>query len=151
VARIEFDAVVEAGRGGGALVVMPAKSADVFGTGARFPVKATFNGRAYRGSTMPIGDGTFCVGITKALRAAAGVEIGDTVHVVVERDDDPRTVEVPPELAGALRRAGLEERFGAMAYTHRKEYVEWISDAKREQTRAARIEKAVAMIAEGGR
>jgi hypothetical protein len=145
--RLEFEAVVEA-EGPGALVRLPADTAERFGTRARFPVRATFNGVAYRGSTMPTGDGTFCLGLTKAVRAAAGVAPDDPVQVTVERDTGERTVEVPADLAAAL--AGHPEgarRFEAMSYTHRREYVEWIESAKRADTRARRVAKAVAMIA----
>src|SRR5207244_12593593 len=62
-------------------------------TRARFPVLVTFNGVAYRGSTMPIGDGTFCVGVTRAVQARAGASVGDRVAVVVERDAGERTVD----------------------------------------------------------
>jgi hypothetical protein len=148
---IEFDAVVQptARGGGGAYVPLPADAADVFGTRARFPIKATFNGVPYRGSTMPMGDGTFCVGITKVIRAEAGADLGQTVHVVLERDDGERTVEAPPDLAEALAAAGLGQRFEAMAYTHRKEYARWVAEAKKPETRQRRVEKAVAMVAEG--
>jgi hypothetical protein len=148
--RMEFTGVVESARGGGALVRLPAEAAEVFGTRARFPVQATFNGLAYRGSTMPLGDGTFCVGITKAIRVSAGLEIGDPVSVTVERDDAERVVEVPPDLVDALRaHPSAAEQFGAMAYTHRREYATWVAEAKRPETRRRRIEQAVAMIAEG--
>ena len=36
-----------------------------------------------------------------------------------------------------------------MSYTHRKEYVEWIEEAKREETRRRRIAKAVELTREG--
>ncbi len=62
-------------------------------------------------------------------------------------DDEERDVEVPPELAEALVVAGLRERFDAMPPSHRREYTRWISEAKKEDTRRSRIEKAVAMIA----
>jgi hypothetical protein len=148
---MEFDGIIQAGGGGGAAVALPPDAVEVFATRSRFPVKATFNGEPYRGSTMPVGDGTFCLGITKAIRAAAGVDIGDRVHVVVEGDDEVRTVDVPLDLAGALKKAGLAERFAGLAFSHRREYVQWIVAAKREQTRAARIQKAVTMIGEGAR
>jgi hypothetical protein len=153
MARLEFDAVVQAPPrgGGGALVALPGEAAEVFGTRARFAVRATFNGVAYRGSTMPLGDGTFCVGITKAIRAQAGAEIGQAVHVVVERDDEERVVDVPADLAGALAGAGLAERFAALAFTHRKEYARWVSEAKRPDTRDRRLAKAVEMIRAGER
>ncbi|MFN2592729.1 MAG: DUF1905 domain-containing protein [Candidatus Dormibacteria bacterium] len=67
--HLAFEAPVEAGPGGGAFVRLPAEAAEVYGTRARFPVLVTFNGVAYRGSTMPMGDGTFCVGLTRAVRS----------------------------------------------------------------------------------
>lgn len=100
---------------------------------------------------MPTGDGTFCVGLTKAIRADAGADIGQLVHVVLERDEAERTVDVPKDLAEALQAAGLMTRFEEMAYTHRKEYVRWVMEAKRAETRTARVAKAVSMISEGRR
>ena len=145
-----FEARVEEGRGGGALVRLPGDAAARFGTRARVAVRATFNGIAYRGSTMPMGDGTFCLGITKAIRAAAGVDVGDLVSVTIERDEVERAVEVPPDLGDALRaNPAAADRFAGMSYTHRREYASWVADAKRPETRRRRIEQAVAMIAEG--
>jgi hypothetical protein len=151
--RMEFDAVVQSTSrgGGGAIVSLPANAAEVFGTRARFPVRVTFNGVSYRGSTMPVGDGTFCVGITKAIRADAGADIGEMVHAVLERDLAERVVDVPADLEDALREAGLMVRFEEMAYTHRKEYARWVTEAKRVETRTGRVAKAVSMIKEGTR
>jgi len=150
VAAVAFDAtVVTPTRGPGALVVLPLEAAAIFGTRARVPVRATFNGVAYRGSAMPIGDGRFGLGLTKAIRVAAAVEVGDTVHVVVERDPGERTVDVPDDLAAALEAAGLAARFAGLAYTHRKEYVGWITSAKKAETRAGRVTKAITMVRQG--
>jgi hypothetical protein len=147
VGRLEFEAVVEAD-GPGAFVRLPDDTAERFGTRARFPVSATFNGVAYRGSTMPTGDGRFCLGLTKAVRADAGVAVGDPVRVTVERDAEERTVEVPDDLSAALAgRPDAARRFEQLSFTHRKEYVEWIQSAKRADTRARRLQKAVGMIA----
>jgi hypothetical protein len=148
---MEFDAVVEAARGGGALVALPGEAAEFFGTRARRPVVAWFNGVEYRGSTMPMGDGTFCVGVSKAVRAAAGVDIGDQVHVRIQHDDTPRTLAVPGDLAAALAQAGLTEPFSSLSYTHRREYVQWVDGAKRPETRARRIEQTVARLSEAHR
>jgi Bacteriocin-protection, YdeI or OmpD-Associated/Domain of unknown function (DUF1905) len=148
--RIHFEAPIEAGPGGGAFVRLPADAAAVFGTQARFPVQATFNGVAYRGSTMPAGDGTFCLGVTKAVQAQAGASVGDTVAVVVERDSEGRTVDVPADLAAALSsHPEAAARFEAMAYTHRKEYAAWIASAKKPETRRRRLDEAIGKIAAG--
>jgi hypothetical protein len=149
VPRIEFDAVVSDFGRGGAGVALPGDAAEVFGTRARFPIRATFNGVSYRGSTKPMGDGTFAVGLTKAIRSETGADIGDAVHVVIELDTDQRKVGMPEDLVAALEAAGLTERFASMAFTHRKEYVQWILEAKKPVTRASRVETAMAMIGAG--
>src|SRR5260370_29602964 len=142
--RMTFEAPMEAGRGGGAFVRLPADASQVFGTRARFPVLVTFNGVAYHGSTMPIGDGTFCVGVTKAVQARAGASVGDMVAVVVERDAGERTVVVPPELAAALAsHPEAAARFQAMAVAHRKEYAAGIASAEKPETPPRRRDPAV--------
>jgi hypothetical protein len=145
--RMAFDARIEAGRGGGAFVRLPADASEVFGTRARFPVLVTFNGVPYRGSAMPVGDGTFCVGVTKAVQARAGASVGDKVAVLVERDTGERTVDVPPDLAAALAsHPEAAARFEAMAVTHRKEYAAWIASAKKPETRQRRLDQAIKEI-----
>jgi uncharacterized protein YdeI (YjbR/CyaY-like superfamily) len=74
---------------------------------------------------------------------------GDTIDVVVWRDEAARTVEIPAEFARLLKKQGLLEGFEKLSYSHRKEYCRWISEAKKEETRAARLEKAVAMLKKG--
>ena len=54
---------------------------------------------------------------------------------------------LPQDLAAALERAGLASFFADCTAAHRQEYLRWIGEAKRPETRAARIEKAVQMIA----
>jgi len=96
-----------------------------------------------------MGGGKFALGVPKAIRVEGKVEIGDTVHVEVERDEEVRTVEVPEDLSSALRAAGLHDRFASLAYTHRREYVEWVTGAKRAETRTRRVSKAIAMVRAG--
>lgn len=141
---VEFDAVIEAARAGGALVRLPRVTAEVFGTRARFAVHVTFNGVPYRGSTMPLGDGTFCVGMRKDIRKEAGADVGDTVHVVLRRDTKETTVDLPAELARALdRSAEAAEAFSALSYTHRREHAEYVAEARRPETRESRAEQTV--------
>src|SRR5262249_18802388 len=69
--------------------------------------------------------------------------------VELERDNEPRTVEVPEAFAAALSEAGLRDRFDGLSYTHRKEYVRWIEEAKREETRERRLVKAIELLGQG--
>jgi hypothetical protein len=130
-------------------VVVPGDPKAEFG-GARAPVAGTVNGTPFRGRLMVYGGVTY-LGFRKEIRdAAGGIERGDTVEVEIERDDAPREVEVPEELAAVL--AGdpaLKSAFESLAFTHRKEYATWIAEAKRPETRARRVEKALDMLRNG--
>ena len=117
-----------------------------FGAGKRVPVNVTVNGHTWR-STIAVMGGKYLVGIPKDHREAAGVAGGETHEVTLEHDAGPRTVEVPEDLAAALASAGLRDRFDALAYSHRKEHVRAIEDAKTEATRERRIAKAVEKLA----
>ncbi|MDP9235515.1 MAG: YdeI/OmpD-associated family protein [Actinomycetota bacterium] len=139
-----FTATLEAGRRGGAFVVLPDKVLEALGGGSRFRVTGTLAGVSFASSTMGLGGGRVCMGVHKATRQAAGVEIGDRVKVEVERDDRPREVSVPDDLATAL--AGdraAKAAFEKLPFTHRREYVESITGAKRQETRARRIEETL--------
>jgi len=71
------------------------------------------------------------------------------VSVVMERDSEERTVEIPPELARLFRKEKeAKTLWSKLAFTHRKEFVQWISGAKQDETTERRAAKAVAMILE---
>jgi uncharacterized protein YdeI (YjbR/CyaY-like superfamily) len=80
------------------------------------------------------------------VREAAGIAPGDPVDVVLERDEAPREVDVPAELAAALADPGLRAAYDTLAFTHRREYAEWVAEAKRPETRARRAAKAAEMV-----
>jgi hypothetical protein len=147
---VRFEAVLGGDAGDIPAVVLPAEVAAAMGGRARIPVSGTINGVPFRGSTMPMGDGRHCVGFRKETRArAGGVEIGDAVTVEIDRDDAPRTVDVPADLARALDAdPAVRAAFDAMSYTHRKEWVAAVVDAKRPATRERRIGQAVAAARE---
>jgi Bacteriocin-protection, YdeI or OmpD-Associated/Domain of unknown function (DUF1905) len=132
-------------------VVVPGDPKTEFG-GARAPVAGTVNGTPFRGRLMVYGGVTY-LGFRKEIRdAAGGIADGDEVEVEVERDDAPREVEIPEALASALA-ADPEARevFDGLAFTHRKEYAQWIAEAKKDETRARRTERAIAMLREGAK
>lgn len=116
----------------------------VFGS-KRVPVKAVINGAEYRGSIVRMG-GKYMLGIPKAFRETAGIHAGEHIVVTIERDTDERTVAVPNDFAEVLVRSGLRDAFDTMSYTHRKEHVRAIEEAKAAETRTRRIAKAVEMI-----
>lgn len=143
-----FDATIEPAGRGGAAVAVPFDMKTVFGSG-RPKVRALIDGHEYRGSLANMGNG-HVLGVRKDVRAAIGKDVGDRVHVVVALDTEGRVVTVPDELERALAaNAAVRARFGRMSYTHRKEYARWVADAKKQDTRDRRAERAVEMILAG--
>src|SRR3954451_22194116 len=130
--QLQFQGRLEAGPGGGAFVVLPAEVHTALGGGLRFRVRGVLNGVEFASSTMPMGGGRVCVGLHKATREAAAVELGERIRVELERDERERVVDVPPELQGALARDdAARQAFEGLSYSHRKEYADWIAGAKR--------------------
>lgn len=122
----------------------------VFGTRARVPVRGAINGYPYRNSIFPRGDGTHYMVVRKELREGAGVKGGQTVTVTMERDDEPRTVTPPAELARALKRdRAAREAWDKLSYTHQREHARAVEEAKRPETRARRVEKTIAQLLAG--
>ncbi len=121
------------------------------GEGAkRFPVRATVNGYTWRTTVTPM-RGEYLLGLSRAVREAAGVEAGARVDVKLELDRAPREVELPQALAAALNGdAAARAAFEALSFTHRKEYARWIAEAKREDTRERRVARALERLRAAG-
>ena len=143
-----FDAVIREGRGGGAFVEVPLDVKSLFGS-ARPRVKVTFDGEPYRGSIAPMG-GASLIGILKDIRVKLGKDIGDSVRVTVEPDESPREIDVPDDVRAALRNAQLEALFERLAYTHRREHINAIVEAKHADTRQRRIDNMIVMLRGSG-
>lgn len=139
-----FKAVLQSARGGGAGVLIPLAVAEAMGGRKQFRVVGTLNGVALKTSTFPYDGEGLWMGIHKATREAAGVAFGDEVELEITRDDAPRVVEPPPELEAALAaEPSLRGRFDALSFTRRREMAESIAEARKPETRAARLEKAL--------
>jgi len=121
---------------------VPGEVLAALGSRKRLPLAVRINGAAYR-TTVSVYDGRFYVPVRSEIRTAAGVEPGQRVRVEVSRDDEPRSVELPSDLLTALAAAGLSDAFARFSYSHQKEYVQAILDAKRPETRASRIQKTL--------
>lgn len=127
---------------------VPSTVVEKLRAGRRPKVTVTLKGYTYR-STVAVYGGEFFLPLAAVHREAAGVKAGQLVQVTVALDTAPRDVEVPDDLAAALTKAGVRGAFDALSFTHRKEHVRAIGEARAPETRARRIEKAVAMVMSG--
>jgi uncharacterized protein YdeI (YjbR/CyaY-like superfamily) len=115
-------------------------------------VRGTINGIGYRSTIFPLRDGSHLMMVSKAIQADANAKPGDTVKVVMQPDTAPRVVKVPPELRKALaKNKAAKVAFAKMPYSHQKQYVEAIVEAKKPETRARRIAGALKMMVAWGK
>lgn len=126
-------------------IEIPPEVIEALGAGKRPKIVVTVGGFSYR-STVGVMGGHFMVGVTQEQRAKTGLKAGDAIEVTIELDTAPREVTAPPDLLAAVDAAGVREAWEKLSYTHRKEHVRAIEEAKAPETRQRRIEKAVAMV-----
>jgi len=130
-------------------VLYPYDTGKEFATNGKVPVKATFNGISCTGSLITYGKPLHVLGMPRAIRDQTAKGAGDTVEVVVWKDEAVRTIEVPVQFEKLMKKEGLLPVFQKLSYTHRKEYCRWITDAKKEETRLRRLEKAIELLKKG--
>jgi antitoxin component of MazEF toxin-antitoxin module len=112
-------------------------------------VTGTVAAAPFEGSLQARGQGEWAVLVKRELRAALGLRPGDEVEVALEADTRPPVVAIPAELATALAaRPDIAHVFETLAPSHRREYADWIAQAKKPATKSVRVERALAMIAE---
>ena len=116
---------------------------------ARVPVTGTINGFKFRTTVCPM-RGEYFVCVNRFMREGGKCGVGDTVKVVMEPDTAPRTITAPPDLKKAMRtNPAAQASWDRYSYSHRKEFAQWITEAKKPETRARRLEKAIEMLAAG--
>lgn len=127
-------------------IPVPFDPKPVFGK-VRAPVKVTVGKHTYRSTIASMGDGP-CIPLRRSNLEAAGLEGGETLKVTLELDDAPRVIEPPKDLTRALKATPPAwDRWRELSFSHQREYVEAVEEAKKPETRARRIEGAVKAVA----
>ena len=111
--------------------------------------EVTIGGHTWR-TTPGVYDGVGYVVVNRSVKAATGVDAPDRVSVEMDVDTEPRTVRVPADLRDALRADDAAwKSFQKLSFSHRREYAEWVEEAKRPETRARRIAATLERAAKG--
>jgi len=116
-------------------------------------VEGTFNGVAFGATLEPDGQGGHWLKVDRKLREAAGAEAGEVVWLEiapVAEEPEPR---VPADLRKALAAAHPKARavWWEITPVARRDWIQWIESARREETRLKRIENGCDMLAKGKR
>jgi len=128
---------------------LPADVVEALGQGRRPPVRATINGYTWR-STIAVMGGEYWLGVSNDVRAQAGVEAGQEVDLELEVDTEKREVVVPADFAAALDGdPGARAFFDGLSYSNRRVFTLSVEGTNNPETKARRVEKAIALMHEG--
>jgi hypothetical protein len=110
----------------------------------RVKVKVKFDGVDYRGSIVKIGLPCYMIGITKEIREKTGKTYGDIISVELEKDEEERIIELPTEFKEKLIQNDVAYKFyGSLSYSQQRKYYQWITSAKKDETKIKRMEEAI--------
>jgi Bacteriocin-protection, YdeI or OmpD-Associated/Domain of unknown function (DUF1905) len=126
-------------------IEVPEQNMTELGASKKPAVNVNLSGYKYQ-SSVAVMAGKFMIPLSAAHRTAANLKGGDAVTVTLELDLEPRSVELPEDLAAALETSGTQTAFDSSAPSKRKEFVRQVLDAKTQETRERRIEKVVAQL-----
>ena len=147
--RKEFKAKLngdETRKDASAAFTLPFDTRDVWGK-AKVPVRVTINGYTWRSTVGNRGSQQYIV-VNAEARRSAGVKAGDVVSIAIEPDAEKREIEIPAPLQKALG-AKLTQKLDRLSFAHKKEFIVWYTEAKKDDTRAHRVEKMKQMLAAG--
>jgi hypothetical protein len=144
-----FTAEIKNAGGGGAFVEVPFDVEEAFGS-KRPKIKAMIEGVPYRGILTRMGSDHHMLIILKGIREQIDKTLGDEVKITVEPDTEPRVIELPKDLMKEFKKdREAKAFFDKLSYTHQREYIMWINEAKREETRQNRVMKTIEMLKQG--
>jgi hypothetical protein len=149
---LKFSAeLLQHGKMNAAYIEFPFDVEEVFGVKGQVKVKALIEGKVmYRGSLAKMGYDCHVLGITQEIRKQIDKKFGDKISVIIEQDLEERIVLIPADVQKELsKNKGAFDFFSGLSFTHRKEYIRWIESAKKEETRARRIDQFIEKLKAG--
>ncbi|WP_333596581.1 YdeI/OmpD-associated family protein [Chryseobacterium flavum] len=149
---IEFTAVIKQnGEINAAYVEFPFSTEDLFNKKGQVKVQVLFDNTVqYRGSLAKMKSSCHVLGLTQDVRKQLGKTFGDEVFISLVEDKEERIIEIAQDIAIIFEKnSEAKKLFYKMSYTHKKEYIRWIEEAKKPETRENRKIKMIQMILDG--
>ena len=147
--KYEFDAEIKRleGKIQWSVFYFPESAVECFGSKGNIPVKITVDGHPFDHTLLGSRNGHYLV-YNEFIRRAVGKDMGDMLHVTLEKDDQPRVVIVPPYLETVLKDSGVLDAFLKQPEYLKREQVNKIELAKKEETKNNRIQKLITELGE---
>jgi hypothetical protein len=130
-------------------VDVPEEVSRALGGKGYIPVIASAQGLVTRTTLVPAGNGRHRLFVDGKIRKKLGVDAGNLVGIVLRRDEKPNEIDVPADVAAALRKTPeAQKAFKTITPALRREFLRWVLKAKHPDTRAKRIEEAIPILIE---
>lgn len=144
-----FKAIIKQREGiNGSYIEIPFDVNEVYGA-KRVKVVASFDGVIYRGSIVRM-DNRYILGIPIAIRNEIGKSFGSEIEVCLKEDLEERKIDIPEDFQDMLdKEPKAQERYNSLSFTAKKDFIRWITDAKKQETRLNRMEKTISLLLEG--
>lgn len=147
--KFEYKTILIKGRQNGIYAEFPFNVKQEFGTGKAVHIKATFDGRTYQMSLLPRGGGKHWIHVRKEIRNLIGKEEGDSVSVVIEKDDSERSVDIPDYLQWLFdNEPEMKKTFQKLSPFYKKYWIGTIEETKKEETKVERINRLFEFLIE---
>lgn len=146
-----FDAnLIQSGEIDASYVDFPFDVKECFGRKGMIKIEAVFDNQiSYRGSLANMGTGCHILIVLKSIRQQLNKTFGDQIHICLWEDKTERLIEIPENLKELFQ--SFPEHalaFEKLSYTHRKEWTNFIAEAKRNETKEKRMTKLLAFLEE---
>jgi hypothetical protein len=113
------------------------------------PVKGTLNATPIKATLVPVGGGAHRLYINTAMRHAAKVGVGDTIHLRLEIDAEPRFLPVPEQFRRALQKnERAKAAFASMTPSHRNKHLAYLNSLKTPAAPERNIRKVIDSMTE---
>jgi len=123
----------------------PYSAQEHFGSKGNIPVCITIDGHKFDHTLLPSKNGHYLV-YNEFIKRAVNKESGDIVHVILEKDTKKREVIIPDYIEEALKNAGILELFLEQPDYSKREQINYIEIAKKEETKINRLSDLIKKI-----
>ena len=133
-------------------LILPRSASAKLPTRGMTSVEGTINGQSFRATLEPDGQKSHWLKVSKKLRESAGAEPGEIVHLEITPSSEELEARVPADLRRALAAAPKAKSVWAdISASARRDWISWVTSAKKQETRTRRVESACDMLAGGKR
>jgi len=145
--KYEFDSEIKQleGKIRWSVFYFPYSASEEFGLNGNIPVLITVDGHSFEHTLLPSRNGHYLV-YNGFIKQAVGKELGDMVHVTLEKDPKERKYVVLPYIEQALKDNNVLDQYLKQPDYLKREQANFIEVVKKEETKQNRLNKLITVL-----